>query len=142
MSYINVSVTHRHAQGATSPAGSSRTLHAGFNREGGRLDSLSRVTSSHGPLPPRTHELLPDAELSTAAEGLLRAAQGAGWVQDVIVDHGVGADPARVTWTHRNGPGGSAVAGGLPSGVQAVLDAAAELDTVVSEKLTVRILPA
>lgn len=135
MSYINVSVTHRHGPDATSPAGSTGTLHAGFSREGGRLESLSKVTSSRGPLPPRTHTLLPDAQLSTAAEGLLRAAQGAGWVQDVIVDHGGGVEPALVSWTLRHGPGGSAAAGALPSGVQAVLDAAAALDAVVTDRL-------
>lgn len=142
MSYINVSVTHRHAPGALAPAGASETLRIGFNREGGRLDSLERATSSHGPLPPRTQRLLPDAELATAAEGVLRAVQGANWVQDVLVDHGDGGQPALVSWTHRHGATGTGLAGSLPSGVQAVLDATAALDAVVEDKLTVRILPA
>ena len=142
MSYINFSLTQRQAAGAAGPVATSQTLRAGFAREGGRLETLERVTSSNGPLPPRTQKLLPDVELSTAAAGVLQALSGANWVQDVLMEHGDGAQPALVSWTHRNGGGGSGLAGALPSGVQSVLDAAAALDAVVTDKLTIRILPA
>lgn len=142
MSFINVSVTHRNVPGPVAGVPGSRTIRAGFSREGGRLELLEQVTANRGPLPPRTQRLLPDAELSIAADGLLRAAQGAGWVQDVVVDHRGSEQPALVSWTHRHGRTGSALETALPSGLQAVLDATAALDAVITDKLRIRILPA
>lgn len=132
MSYINFSITHR----TPALASTLETVSAGFSREGGRLDLLEKTTSSHGPLPPITQRLVPDAALEAAGSGVLDAIRGASWVQDVVVEHGDPRQPAQVSWTFRDGSTGAAASNALPPRMQSVLDAARILEDAVTAHLT------
>lgn len=135
MSYINFSITHRFEAGAASIVPRTETTSAGFSREGGKVEFVKQSTSDTGPMPPRTFEARLTGVVMPAARGVLEAVQGAGWVQDVLVQHGDGGQPDPVSWTYRNGGSGSGLAGSLPAPVQQVLDAAKVLERATTAQL-------
>jgi hypothetical protein len=120
MSYINFSITH------TSPSFTAMTYtyDAGFSREGGRLEHASRLDTSKGPLAPTTRSAQLTDDVTATGAGLLDALRAISWVQEVVVEHGDGAQPNLVTWNLRHGGSGTGLAGSLPTGIQNVLDAA------------------
>lgn len=127
MSYINFSISHR----TPGLAADVHTYAAGFSREGGRLESASRTSSSRGPLPPITRSVQVTADLAAAGRGVLDAILAAGTVQDIVVDEADGAQPATVTWTTRFGGGGTATVDAAPAPMQDVLRAAALLEQAI-----------
>lgn len=128
MSYINFSITRRAEAGAGAALGRSETTSAGFSREGGRVEYVQHSASNRGPLPPRTTPISLTKPVTAAAEGVRDALQAGGWVQDVLVHEGDGAQPNLIEWTYRNGRGERGLAGSLPASVQSVLDAAKLLE--------------
>ncbi len=133
MSYINVSVTHDwSASDQFLPR--TETLDAGFSREGGRLERLATTDQVIGPFPPNTVDWEPTEFLQAASRPLLDAALGAGGVRSVVVEHGFGTQPGTVRWSDRSGTQlGSAAETDVPAGVQAVIDAAYQLDQAMRE---------
>jgi hypothetical protein len=128
MSYVNFSLTHNAADFTQS----CDRISAGFSREGGRVEFVERSHVDRGPLPPLTTKVALTDEVKAASQAVLNAIQSSGWVQDVTVDDGATPLAGNVTWTLRNGGGGTASLAALPTGIQAVLDAAHQLEVAAS----------
>jgi hypothetical protein len=125
MSYINFSLTHNAADFTQA----CDRISAGFSREGGQVEFVERSHVDHGPLPPLTTKVVLTDDVTKAATGVLSAIQAAGWVQDVTIDEGANPLTGSVSWTMRNGGGGTSSIDSLPTNIQAVIDAATALET-------------
>jgi hypothetical protein len=130
MSYVNATITTRDA---ASVGLQSReiTLEAGFSREGGRLDFLTRTTTI-GTAEPKVETFTPNAALVAPARGLLDAILGASGVRSVVTERSPFDRAGTTTWSDRSGVvRGTAPRMEVPSAIQAVLDAAELLDSAL-----------
>ncbi len=128
MSYINFEITHRFTGGAATASPKVETYSAGFSREGGKLEFVTRTNTPRGGFGPVTSTIDATPEVTAAAAGVLEALRGASWIQSIGIDHGDGLQPNHVEWTYRSGESDSGLTGSLPQPVQSVLDAAVLLE--------------
>lgn len=136
MSFINFSLTNRFGGGDLAQVlPRTETISAGFSREGGRVEFVQQATASDPLTAPRTYDAKLTTSVTNAAIGVRDAVQAAGWIDEMVVEHGDGAQPNVVSWTYRNGGGDSGLTGKLPAAVQQVLDAATLLDDVTTAQL-------
>jgi len=128
MSFINFTLTHRFTAGAPSAVPRESSIGAGFSREGGRLEYVTRTFTPGGSVFPVERDVALTPDITKAGAGLLDAVQGAGWLERLEVVHGDGGQSDLVNWTYRSGLTDQGRTGNLPAKVQAVLDAARLLE--------------
>jgi hypothetical protein len=137
MSYINFSLTHSFgaAGGIAEVLPRTEKISTGFSREGGRVEYVRQSTQSDPLATPRTFDAKLTPSLTKAADGVRNAVQAGTWVQDVVIDHGDGAQPNTVSWTYRDGRSERGLSGSLPAPIQSVIDAAKLLEDVTNAQL-------